>query len=430
MSKEIFLKTPVDNNGWKWIWTGLVIRLLVMPFTTHSDLLSVYYRAHLFLEGRPLQAFGPSLFNSVHGGYLWLIKPLIPYSTMWGSPGQNSYSMVFDWLTFVNSPVVFRQLFLFKLPYLGFEILAVWVLLKLIKPEQKASVLAFWMLNPVVIFSTYIFGRFDIIIVFLILSALYLAKEERPNLALIVLGLAVLLRVYPVILILPFALILKREAAARVRLALLGFLPFALSVAAGAAQGEAQSKALTGMQHMAYPLAMKFSLGTQDNLYVFVFLYSLIVMYLYVNPREGVSSLKRFGFYIVILFFATSFFHPHYFLWLVPFSAFYFNEPQFKPIYWVQVGTWMTYTFQWGRSLAGYLIAPLSPAFFWTIMSPSEWIEQYYPAVQVIGISRSLFSATCLAMAYIVWRRCRGGSGDILNYLSQSPKLGVDADGG
>jgi hypothetical protein len=412
----------------KWVFTGILIRLLLMPFTTHSDLLSVYYRAHLLLDGRAVNGFGPNLFNLMHAGYLWLIRPLIPYSTMWGNPEQSTY-LVFDWLAFVNSPLVFRQLFLFKLPYLGFEILAVWMLLKLIKPEQTASVMAFWMLNPVVIFSTYIFGRFDIVIVFLILSALYLAKEERPNLALLVLGLAAMLRVYPIILILPFALMLKTETSARVRLALLGLLPFAVSVAAGLTQAEAQLKGFTGMQHMAYPLAMKFSLELQDNLYVFVFLYSLIIMYLYVHPRQGISSLKRFGFYIVLLYFSTSFFHPHYFLWLVPFLAFYVNEPQFKPIYWVQVGAWMTYTFQWGRALAGYLIAPLSPAFFWSALSPSEWIDKYYPAVQVIGIGRSLFSATCLAMAYIVWRRHRAGSDAILTYLSGSPKVGADADG-
>jgi hypothetical protein len=429
MGKKTALTIFARQDFRKWILTGLLIRLLLMPFTTHSDLLSVYYRAHLFLEGRFPVGLGPSVFSMMHAGFLWLIRPLLPYSTMWGSPDQNSY-MPFDWLDFINSTAVFRELFLFKLPYLVFEVLAVWLLLKLTADQKHhVGVVAFWMMNPVVIFSTYIFGRFDIIIVFLILSALYLAQQERPNWALLVLGLAAMLRLYPIILILPFALVLRTEPAARARLVLLGVLPFAASMFAGLLQPEASLRGVAGMQHMAYPLTMKFSLELQDSLYVFVFLYSLIVMYLYLNPHPGIANLKRFCFYVVLLYFATSFFHPHYLIWLAPFSAFYFHQPDFKPIYWTQVGAWITYTFQWGRSLAGYIIAPLSPAFFWSVLSPSEWIDQYYPAVQVIGIGRSVFSATCLAMAYIIWRRHRGAKDAPISGRREGRVLTVDGNG-
>lgn len=395
----------------KWLLTGLLIRLLVMPFTTHSDLLSIYYRAHLLLDGRSVNGLGPNLFNVLHAGFLWFMKPLLPYATMWGNPQLKTYLML-DWLGFVNRPSVFRALFLFKLPYLGIEILVIWMLMKLIEPERAQKVLIFWVLNPIVIFSTYIFGRFDMVTVFLLLGALYFAKNGRNNWSLIILGLAATLRIYPIVLVFPFALILESENRDRLRLAAIGFLPLLLSIFGGVVQGETGLlKDFASMQHLSYPLAMKFFLNAQDNLYIFVFLYSLLMMFLYVNNQQGFESLKRNCYFVLLLFFATSFFHPHYLIWLVPFTAFYFDKPaQFRSIYWLHIGGWIIYTFQWGRYMAGYLLAPLSPAFFWSAISPSEWIGRYYPAVQFIGIGRSIFSATCLVMAYLVWQRRTGAT--------------------
>lgn len=395
-----------QENLQKWLLGGLLIRLLVMPFTAHSDLLSIYYRAHLILEGRAVKGLGPNIFNLMHAGFLWLIKPLLPYQILWGAPKLKTFLML-DWLGFVNQPDVFRALFLFKLPYLAVEVLAVWMLLKLTEPQRRRRVLIFWIFNPIVIFSTYIFGRFDMITVFLLLSALYLAQVGRNNWSLLVLGVAALLRMYPIVLVLPFALILESGGWRRARLAAIGFAPLAVSIFGGLTQGEAGIvKNFASMQHLSYPLAMKFYLGSEDNLYIFVFLYSLLLMYLFVTYQPGLESLKRNCLYVFLLFFATSFFHPHYLIWLVPFVAFFFDEPtQFQSIYRIHIIGWAIYTFQWGRSLAGYLLAPLSPAFFWSALSPSEWIDRYYPTVQFIGIGRSLFSATCLAMAYLVWRR-------------------------
>lgn len=389
----------------RWILTGLLIRLVLMPFTFHGDLLAVYYRAYRLLEGRSLRGLGPNVFNIVHAGFLWLMRPLLPYATMWVGLTTKTNQVV-DGLEFVNRPLVFRSLFLFKLPYLGIEVLVVWMLMRLTEPDRKERVLAFWMLNPIVIFSVYIFGRFDMITVFLLLSALYLAKGGRHNLALAVLAAAALIRVYPMVLVLPFALILEKETLARLKLAVIGLAPTVVSIVGGLAMGKTQLLKGFVAKHLSYPLAMKFYINNQDNLYIFIFLYSLLLMYLYVNHQPGFDSLKKNCFYVFLLFFATSYFHPHYLMWLVPFAAFYFDEPpQFLSIYWLQVGAWVIYAFQWGRDLAGLLLSPLSPAFFWSVLSPSEWIDRYFPTVLVIGMGRSLFSATCLTMAYMVWRR-------------------------
>ncbi len=410
----------------KWLALGLLIRFILMPLATHSDLLSIYQRANLILNGSPR---GPNvnLLNSMHAGFLWLIRPLTPYQSLWGGLQETSLSAA-EWLNFIHSAAIFRTLFLLKLPYLGFELLALWALLSLVGPAKVSRTTAFWMLNPVVIFSTYIFGRFDIIIVWLLLSALLLAKKDRPNLAVLTLGLAAIVRVYPIILVLPFAFILKERWQDRLRLAAIGIVPLFTSMVLGTSSvqfGTVQNYG--GMPHLEYPLAMKFFLFGQDNLYIFVFLYALIIMYLYLHPQFGFETLKRFCFYIMLTFFATSFFHPHYLIWLVPFIAFYIDVPRLLPLHGVQISGWVIYTFQWGRSLAAYLVASISPAFFWAAVSPSEWIGQYYPSDQFVGIGRSVFSAACLALVYLVWRKY-GGALDITAERTHREAAGAAAE--
>ncbi len=390
----------------RWLLTGLLVRLLVMPITAHGDLLAVYNRAYLVLGGQTVNGLGPNIFNKIHAVFLWSFKGLLPYSTMW--EGFQSKTGI-DFFGFVNQTAVFRELFLFKLPYLIFEVLVVWMLLKLTNSDRSERVIAFWMLNPVVIFSSYVFGRFDMITVFLLLLSLYFVRQEKPGLALFMLGIAALLRVYPVILVLPFVLILDKSAVGRIRLGLIGLLPFLVSIFVGMVQvGGQLVKGFAAMPHLSYPLKMKFALSSQDSLYIFVFIYSLIMMYLYVNPKKGFTSLVEYSFYILLLFFATSSFHPHYLIWLAPFVTFYFDRPFFLPIYGVHLIGWMILTFQFGSDLTTHLVAPLSPAFFWAVISPSQWIDRYYSAVQVIGMGRSVFSATCLIMAYLVWQRGLG----------------------
>ncbi len=389
----------------KWILTGLLIRLIVMPITTHGDLLSIYHRAHLLLDGSNVKGLGPSFFNVIHAGFLWVFRPLLPYSSMWGDTKAKTL-LAFDWLAFVNQTAVFRELFIFKLPYLLFEILVIWMLIKLTEPERVEKVVAFWVLNPIVIFSAYIFGRFDMITVFLLLSSLYFAKLGMKNRSLLMLGLSALLRIYPIVLVLPFALILESDFKKRVRLGLVGLFPLLASMAVGWAQGQIGIiRGIAPMGHLAYPLAMKFFLGLNDRLYIFVLIYSLILLFLYIEPQIGFKNLVQYSFYVLALFFATSFFHPHYLIWIVPFMAFYFDIPKFQSVYRLLLVGWVIYTFQWGRDLAGSLLAPLSPAFFWSTLSPSEWINHYYPSVQIIGMGRSFFSATCLALVYLVWKK-------------------------
>lgn len=403
--KEKLKKEPI----WFWLLLALFIRLLFMPFTAHSDLLSVYGRAYLILKDGKLGFFGLDMMNLLHAGFLLLLRPLFAYKTLF-----NNYNLLTftenDWLGFISQPGIFRALFFFKLPYLIFDLLVVLLLLKIFQNKpKKHQVVKFWLFNPIIIFTTYIFGRFDVIVIFLLLLALWAAQLGRPYRAMISLGLASLLRLYPVILVLPFALMLNQERRQRIQLFFLGLVPLAVSVVAQAfnTQKFTLTKQISEMVHLSYPFAMRFSLNITpyDNLYIFVFGYSLIIFYILIKAKTGFQNLLNFSLYIMLLFFATSFFHPHYFSWLLPFLLFFIQDRLILNFHWVQVAGWLVYTFQWGRALAAYLIAPLSPAFFWSLPAPIELIDKLFPADQVIGMGRTVFSASCLVIAYLVYKQ-------------------------
>lgn len=406
MSKKL-----LANQLAPWLLLAFFLRLLLMPFTAHSDLLSVYGRAYLILEKGGLGLFGLNTINLLHAGFLLLLKPFLAYKVVF-----NHYNLLTftenDWLGFINQPGIFRVLFFFKLPYLIFEVLAILLLFKTFaNSPYKNKIIKFWLFNPVIIFATYIFGRFDIIVILLLLLAVWAAKLNRPYRAVIALGLATVLRLYPVILLLPFTLIFSQKTRERWGLFLAGLAPFFLSLLAESfnRQSAASIKDITGLSHLSYPLAMRFSfeITPYDNLYVFVFIYVLLIFYLFLKPQSGFANLVSFSLYVMLAFFATSFFHPHYFSWLLPFLIFFIQDKTVANFYWLQVGSWLVYTFQWGRPLAAYLIAPLSPAFFWSLPAPIELIEKVMPVVQLIGVGRTVFSASSLVLIYLVYKQAQ-----------------------
>lgn len=422
MSKKLLV-----NPLTPWLLLAFFIRLLLMPFTAHSDLLSVYGRAYLILEKGGLGLFGLNTINLLHAGFLWLLKPFIAYKAVF-----NDYNLLTftesDWLGFINQLGIFRVLFFLKLPYLIFEVFAILLLFKAFaNSPNKDRIIKFWLFNPVIIFATYIFGRFDIIVILLLLLAVWAAKLNRPYRAVIALGLATVLRLYPALLLLPFSLILSQKTKERWGLFLAGLTPFFLSllVESLSRQPDTALKDITGLSHISYPLAMRFSfeMTPYDNLYIFVFIYVLLIFYLLLKPQTGFDSLLRFSLYIMLAFFATSFFHPHYYSWLLPFLIFFVPDKVVANFYWLQVGSWLVYTFQWGRPLAARLIAPLSPAFFWHLPAPIELIEKIMPAVPLIGVARTVFSACSLVLIYLIYKQSRAETLSSKTLVKQEVKV-------
>lgn len=76
-----------------------------------------------------------------------------------------------------------RSIFLFNMPYLVLDLLSGYLIVKLVDNHHKEFAFALWILNPVVIYISYIFGQIDIIPTFFVILALYYAKKSISNTA-------------------------------------------------------------------------------------------------------------------------------------------------------------------------------------------------------------------------------------------------------
>jgi len=108
-----------------------------------------------------------------------------------------------------------------------------------------------------------------------------------------------------------------------------------------------------------------------------------------------------------MLYYATSLFHPQYFLWAMPLTTLaVVTDRRLLALHIMQIVCFVVYTFNWGRPLAFAVLGPLSPAFS-SLPSPSEVIARFAPPGEIMTVFRSLFTGISLYMMYLVLRQLR-----------------------
>lgn len=173
---------------------GVLLRLALMPFFAHVDLFSEARRVFYVLEN-------DHLFDNTHRFVVFYIEVVFAaFSTFFidvtnglfhiEDPTQSVASLV-DYGFFLNDANVYKHLFFFKLPYLLFDIATAILIWKYIdKPEHKKIALLLWLFNPLTLFSTYIFGRFEVISLFFLAATAYQLKYDRVFFAIILFAIA------------------------------------------------------------------------------------------------------------------------------------------------------------------------------------------------------------------------------------------------
>ena len=392
----------VKRKIYLWLLIGLLIRFFFMPITVHGDLLNIYYRSSFVAyQGVRWLEFSPLLTTYLHAFFLWVFKPLMPHIPR--IFGAEDYG-----LSIILHSHVFRTLFLLKVPYLLFDLGCAFLLLAILDDKRKGlAVFIFWMVNPIVIFATYFWARYESVAIFFILLSLYYARKGSLTKSLFCLGVSSIIRLYPLIFLPFFVIILGRRLGQRVKLAFWGILPLGVTTILPMLfhqVGEAET--LTKIYHTDYLFAMKFYLGyLYDNIYVFPLASTVLLLYVYFNMHHSFASLWKTTLVLLLVFFASCFFHPQYFMWLMPFLGLYVVEnKKFIGLFIGQVLFFTVYTFQFGSHAAGFFFTPLNFDYFGHLPTPLDIINRYYPAGNFIGIFRSLLSAICLWMVYLVLR--------------------------
>jgi len=398
-----------------WLLLGLAIRLLLMPFATHGDLIAQVWMTNFVapfsgnwnpyssIENTcpacaPIVVY-PAVFMYFQAGLLRVGRLLLPDLTVFISGLDPRLPDLGN--PYYLYPHIHELLMLLKFPYLIFDI-STGIVLSLVPDEANKSdfLFKFWMLNPIAIFVSFIFSQFDIIPTFFVILSVYLATRSSPGLAAVSLGLGATFKVFPLML-LPIMIVgVGQSLAQRVKLSLLGIAPFVLTSLPFVTTKSFRDYVLFSEQ-LGRVGAATINVGYWDVFAIFVALYTVIVLHCF-NSARSPRNIWRWMFAVLLCFYSFAIFHPQWFVWVAPLAglAAAYNKKTLWH-YLILCVCFAVYTFYWGTALAGNLFAPLDPVLFRNLPAPTDLVARIVDPARFIVLFRSVFTGTALWCAFL-----------------------------
>jgi len=399
---------------YRWLLLGLSIRMFFMPFAAHGDLMAYNWMAHFIISHRAfdivgfLQASGSSgLINTpfilyFQAFFLFIFAPVMP--GVFTRMGTN-----FSYGAFITDPHVSRALFLLKAPYFFLDLGIALLLLRMFKNKAHGTYAwKFWMVSPIVIFAVYIFSSYDVLVAFLILLSLYYMKINWRKSSAFVLGMGAAAKLFPLLLA-PFLIL----SSSKSKLKQLGYValfcvPLILVFIPNIVRRTTYAiPSLFAGNPEGYLFGMRFNVGFFDTIFVVVAAYAVIGLGFYFRKERNWELLWRYCYIVMLGYYATSLFHPQYFMWIMPLTALaVVTDKRFLKLHIMQILCFVVYTFNWGRGLAFGLFQPFS-SLLGSLPAPAELISRFVPSGPVIDIFRSVFSGVSIYMIYLMVKQLR-----------------------
>lgn len=281
----------------KKIWIiaalGVLLRIILSATTYHSDMEVFSIAGKLVSTGKIL-----NLYDFSSNAAVFNYPPLI-----------YLFHGVFNFLFNI-------QLLFIKLPYLIFDLLLGFILMKLFDSTKK-SVLAFtlWMFNPINLYATYMMGQFDIIPTFFTILSIYFIVKNRLNWAAFSLGFGIAFKIFPLFLVIPL-LILGKNYQEKFRLLTFSILPYLLSIAPYLFSSSFKTTALFANQSSKSLYA---SISVSGGEAIILFPAFLLFFYLIIWFKWPKIDIWKIFLVPLFLFFIFTHFHPQWLLWITPF---------------------------------------------------------------------------------------------------------------
>lgn len=261
-----------------------------------------------------------------------------------------------------GTPQLFYYLLYLKFPFLVFDILTAFVLMKFF-PDKKQKVIAcaLWMFNPVTLWATAGIGQFDILTTFfMILSLLFLSKN-KPSLSAITLGFGIALKTFP-LLLLPFLILSQKTLKQKVVVTILSLIPFVGFALTYLGSPGYRQHALFAPQ-LDKLLYAKIPLSGGEG--VFIIPVILIILYLlYASLRDKTwEDLAKYWMIALLMVLGFAHFHEQWFLWVTPFFVIFYpliRQKFLLPVILLML-SWTVMLFMFDASLQMRLFSPLFP---------------------------------------------------------------------
>lgn len=272
---------------------GVLLRIVLSLTTYHSDTEVFALAGKLVAAGHILNLYDFSSSSAVFN-----YPPLI-----------YLFHGAFNFLLNISPSFI-------KLPYLIFDLLLGFILLKLFDSKEK-SILAFtlWMFNPINLYATYMMGQFDIIPTFFIILSIYFVVKHRLEWAGLSLGFGIAFKIFPLFLVIPL-LILGKNYQQKFKLLVLSILPYALSILPYLSSASFRSTALFANQSSKSLYA---GIAVSGGETIILFPAALLFFYLVIWFKKRAIETWKIYLTPLLLFFIFTHFHPQWLLWITPF---------------------------------------------------------------------------------------------------------------
>ena len=337
MMSQQFSNTPAwvnADNFYRLVLAAIILRVFLMPFFGHVDVLSEARRIYFWDEAgvyfddisRNATSMFQLLFFKVFSVFIDNKDMLFAHADM-----QHSTAGPNEYFEFVSQPNIFRVLFIIKLPFLAADLITAWAVYQYCgRSEGGRNAVLFWLFNPITLFAFYIFGRFEAIPVMFCMLSLLALQRKRLLLAALMVGLSINSReifiFYGPIFV---ALVWSPSASAyslwkRVAATLIAVLAVAISI---------QLISLTGNDIDAFgrEVSSIAAEGRVDYLFKFIIgsylmfpmVYFALLLYAWNSKRDLDSKALLVYAYTIMAFFALSEHTAHYTSWMFVFPCLY-----------------------------------------------------------------------------------------------------------
>lgn len=224
----------------KWIIIGILIRVVFMAFTHHPDIHAIDFGAYLISQKGMILGFYDYLSSlgadnpllRIYGADLFIYPPLaylIPgfFMFLLGPLYNFSFHNIFllDTESAFGTFELFRHLFLLKLPYLFFDLLAGYLLFSIFKGEKGKKAFRLWMFNPLALYATFAMGQVDLFPTLAVIASIYFGLKKKNILAVLMLGIGGAFKLTPLLFLPLFVLILENDFLKRLKLLFIGSFP-------------------------------------------------------------------------------------------------------------------------------------------------------------------------------------------------------------
>lgn len=334
----------MKTKFWIIVAVGILLRLFIAYFTYHPDTSALLFGGSLIGQGNvftfydylfklsstnPLvQNFGvgvftyPPLIYLFHGLFNFL------YSLL-GLGFINNFAIVGN--SSLTDPLLHLSMLLFKLPYLIFDLLLLFTLMKMFDNEkEKYWVLLLWVFNPINLFSTYMVGDHDVIAGFFIVLSLLMAKRKKISLAALSLSGGVAFKLFPIFLLIPLTLMEKRWLD-RAKIFVLGVLSYIISILPYLSSKGYRATALFANQS-SKSLYASIPISGGESLLLFPLVLGFFYLWFYFKGINNWWSLFKSYLIVLLVFFIFTHTHPQWFLWLTPLLIIEMVANRFKNI--------------------------------------------------------------------------------------------------